>query len=141
MIKPHIVAVTEVKPKNFKERLAQNFSIDGYTSHLCNLQPGSDLGTIIYTRQSNDRSISEIDPITAFSELTLLEIKLSCGDKLLFGCLYRSPASSDLNNKLLSDLIRLVSNGSHSHVCLVGDFNLCGINNCCFSQLCSLTKV
>lgn len=62
-------------------------------------------------------------------EVTFLEAKLSGGDKLLFGCFYRSPTSSEVNNKLLTDFICSVSMPkSYSHICFVGDFHLGGIN-------------
>jgi len=126
-IKPHIIAVSECKPKNFKERAEGDYILDNYTAHLCNLTPDHERGIIIYTHQALDKSIARIEPVVVFSEVTLLEIKLSRGDKLLFGCVYRSPTSSAVNNKHLGDLICSISL-SYSHVCLVGDFNLGSIN-------------
>jgi len=126
-IHPHIIAVTETKPKHFKERDEADYIINDYTAHLCHIMPNHDRGIIVYTHKSLDKSITRIKATSVFKEATLLEIKLQRGDKLIFGCFYRSPNSSNENNNQLADLIRSLSR-SYSHVCLVGDFNFGAIN-------------
>ena len=57
---------------------------------------------------------------------------LKCGDKILVGCIYRSPSSSRDNFNHLVELLRKISSSRYSHLLLMGDFNLREIdwNNC-----------
>ena len=58
-------------------------------------------------------------------------MRLRNGDTLKFGCIYRSPTqtdNSDSNNDNLNLLLKELSKKSHSHICLVGDFNYRNIN-------------
>ncbi|XP_050705629.1 uncharacterized protein LOC126990996 [Eriocheir sinensis] len=75
----------------------------------------------------NLSQISTLD-LTSFREVSLLEVCLRKGDKLLLGCFYRSPNSSDDNNEELCDLLRNICGNSYSHICLMGDFNTPHIN-------------
>ena len=124
--KPLVIAVSEVKIKNSKERSAEDYSIDGYTINQTNLLNDTGRGIIIYTHDSLDKSTIQIEVKNKFEEACLLEIRLRGGDVLLFGCIYRSPTStpeSNENNENLNNLIRSISDKSYSHICLVGDFN------------------
>ena len=61
----------------------------------------------------------------------MLEIKLRNGDKLLFGCIYKSPTQTTdavKNNEKLNSFLQTICNKSYSHVCFVGDFNYRDIN-------------
>ncbi|XP_072037662.1 uncharacterized protein [Amphiura filiformis] len=51
------------------------------------------------------------------------EIRLKDGDKLLLGCIYRSPNSSMGNNQQLNQLINKACTRQNSHLLIVGDFN------------------
>ena len=130
--KPMIVAVSEVKPKNAKERQQQDYEIPGFTMHPTNLKSEEGgRGVAVYTHSSIDKSVVQIKPTTCFEEACLLEIRLRGGDVLLFACMYRSPSitpSSDVNNEKLNNLLRTISTKSYSHQCIVGDFNYKSIN-------------
>ncbi|XP_076049734.1 uncharacterized protein LOC143030470 [Oratosquilla oratoria] len=112
-IKPHIIAINEVKPKHFKERLKQDFALEGFTSYVCDLDPG----IIMYVHEALNKSVSQVNFLPAFNEATTLEIKLRGGDKLLLGCVYRSPNSHDTNNDALNKLFYSICGNSYS------DFN------------------
>ena len=62
-----------------------------------------------------------------FEEACLIEIQLNKGDKLVFGCFYRSPTQSQRsteNCKSLNSLINsLAGNNNYTHKCFVGDFD------------------
>ena len=54
---------------------------------------------------------------------TSVKIDLNNQDKLLVVLIYRSPKSTERNNKLLNDLVRETSKFGASHILLMGDFN------------------
>ena len=57
------------------------------------------------------------------------EIKLTEGDKLLLCNIYRSPNNSKVNNQLLNDTMRKLSDtGHYKQILIVGDFNHPGIS-------------
>ena len=59
-----------------------------------------------------------------FSESVWCEISLRGTDKLLVGCIYRSPSSSKDNNKKLNDLVSKTRFYlKYSHYLIMGDFN------------------
>ena len=63
--------------------------------------------------------------------MCLIEVRLRGGDILLFGCVYRSPTSSESseqNNDKLNSLLMSVANKKYTHKCIVGDFNFGHIN-------------
>ena len=49
-------------------------------------------------------------------------------EHILFGCLYRSPNSTDLNNAALLKLMWEVDKSPYTNLFMVGDFNLPNIN-------------
>ena len=56
------------------------------------------------------------------------EIRLDGNDKLLIGCVYRSPSSTNANNSQLQELILKAYRRNPSHLLIVGDFNYPEIN-------------
>ena len=55
-------------------------------------------------------------------------MNLTGSDKLLIGCIYRSPKSNIENNKELLNLFLKVKDLNPSHTLIMGDFNLGEIN-------------
>jgi len=52
------------------------------------------------------------------------EVRLSGSDKLLIGCIYRSPTSSTINDENLNQQIRMASIGDKAtHILIMGDFS------------------
>ena len=130
--KPMIIAISEVKPKIISKKITlQDFQIPGYTLHPTNLENGTGRGIAVYTHESINRSVIQIQVDSKFEEACLLEIRLRGGDILLFGCIYRSPTTtgnSDQNNENLNDLLKAITRKNYSHRCIVGDFNYRNIN-------------
>lgn len=69
------------------------------------------------------KSVSQVAVSSSFQDVTLLEVRRCGGDKLLLGCIYRSPNSTDVNDGEMYELLRSVSGNLYSHICLLGDFN------------------
>ena len=97
--KPLLLAVSEVKTKNPKDRTTLDYNIPGYSLHPVNLETRTGRGMIVYTHTSLDKSVIQINPDTSFGEVCLLEIKLRGGDIMLFGSFYRSPTLTDTSDK------------------------------------------
>ena len=124
--KPLVVAISEMKPKNNKERTLRDYDIPGYSIHPVNLETHIGRGLAIYTHSSIDQCVVQIESTLEFEEVCLLEIRLRGGDMMLFGCFYRSPtpsSTSDRNNENLNRLLCNISKKKYSHKCFVGDFN------------------
>lgn len=131
LLKPHIIAICEVKRKNKDILCKMDYDIPGYSLHPLNLDNDIGRGIAIFTIKALDKSVHQIKSNNDFEESCLLEVRLRGGDVLLFGCIYRSPTpsiSSAKNNDNLNDLLKFISNKNYTHRCLVGDFNYRDIN-------------
>ena len=70
---------------------------------------------------------------TKFDEQILLEIINKLTKNVYISCIYRSPNSEALNDNLLYEYIKLITNKNSNDVLIVGDFNLPHINWNCFN--------
>ena len=122
---PDIVALTEIYPKNsmFKNDDAK-FNIDLYDKFITEMDSGR--GIVIYVKSS--LGASEINHDSEFNEQVWCEINLKNNDKLLIGCIYRSPNSTILNSNSLNKLIIDASTKRFSHILILGDYNYKEIN-------------
>ena len=98
---PLLVAVSEVKLKNSRDRTMIDYEIPNYTLHSINLDKDIGRGMAVYTHLSIDKSISDIKPGIQFEELCLLELKLRGCDTLLFGSFYRSPTKTTTSMQIM----------------------------------------
>jgi hypothetical protein len=125
---PDIICVTEFIPKSLKTPLhAAELQVQGYDTFMND--PQAKRGVLVYV--SNHLRATQLDmtPTVTSEESTWIEIKLKGKDKLLLGCVYRSPNSTAENNDRLLEDIRKISLGtSFSHILICGDFNLPEIN-------------
>ena len=84
-------------------------------------------GIVIYIHNSICHRVMQVKYEVPFEEACLIEIQLNKGDKLVFGCFYRSPTQSQRsteNCKSLNSLINsLAGNNNYTQKCFVGDFN------------------
>ena len=129
--KPMIVAICEVKNKNGKTRDIVEYEIEGFKLFYVNLANKPGRGIAVYIHNSMEKSVQHISSKLNYEECCLIEINLRSNDKMLFGCIYRSPtpsATSEENNKVLNQLLNHISIQKYSHICLVGDFNYKKIN-------------
>ena len=122
-VKPHIVYITETKPKHAKFNLTPaELNMEDYKIFYNSLTTGDGTrGCAIYV--INSLEVQEVEIISAFADSLWVEIKLVGGDKLLVGCVYRSPNSSDASNAALRELLVQVTNKNYSHLLISGDFN------------------
>ena len=124
---PDIIAITETKPKHAKYSITTpEITIDGYNIHHNSLNTDGTRGCALYVRASIKANHVEIT--TAHKDNIWLDINMIGNDKLLIGCVYRSPNSSQEDNNHLRELITKVTNMKYSHLLIMGDFNFPGIN-------------
>ena len=69
-----------------------------------------------------------VDVGGSFVESLFLNLKINNSERLLLGCMYRSPNSNTENNKKMLELLNNINYASYSNVVIVGDFNMPEIN-------------
>ncbi len=122
--KPHIICVTEVNPKNARYKLTEpELSLEGYDS-WCVLETGR--GVIIYTKKVLNAELVSLNSI--IKDAVFISVKLKDSDKLLIGCIYRSPSSSADENKQLNEMLTEACSLNYSHLLITGDLNYGKIN-------------
>ena len=101
-----------------------HYSLDGY-SMFCS-DPSIGRGCVLYIKASIP--VIQIEFDNNFQESIWCSINLTGSDKLLIGCIYRSPNSNIENNKELLNLFLKAKDLNPSHTLIMGDFNLGEIN-------------
>ena len=130
-VSPHIIALQEVRPKNFRfQRMLVEYSLDGYEIVEKNVTHDREgRGMLVYVRK--DMAYTEVTMEQKYCEYICIELK-GLDEKILITSVYRSPSSDmDANDKLLN-LIQELNNHRAKHKIILGDFNLPDINweNC-----------
>ena len=124
--KPDIIAITETLPKQRGERIqVAELEIPDFD---CFKNGANGRGVCIYTKKY--LKAIQVEDLTSsnFEECMWCEIRLDGNDKLLIGCVYRSPSSTNANNSQLQELILNSYRRNPSHLLIVGDFNYLEIN-------------
>ena len=81
-----------------------------------------------------------INDAATFEVCVWAEVRLAGKDKILIGCIYRSPNSSDTNNEKLCQLIGKVNEANASHILMMGEFNYPHINWVDDSKICEKAR-
>ena len=132
---PDLILLTEVIPKAQSKPIPEALLALSDYSMYCNFNPqDSSLGSSgmrgisIYVHKSLQATEINFGHIP-FSEQLWIDLALSAPDKLLIGCLYRSPSGdATASVQMLDHLIHHVTSLNYSHILLAGDFNLPQIN-------------
>ena len=126
--KPKIICFTEVFAKNQKDVNLAEYTLQGYDEFL-NENP--DLGVIIYVDKKLKAREVHVLNNHKFKESQWVEFTTREKEKVLIGCIYRSPSSLNSNTQLMFDLLsnKCISNYDK----IMGDFNLPELkwNNSC----------
>jgi hypothetical protein len=121
---PHIIGITEVKPKNSKYVMSPSeFILDqvsDYNLFSTNINNSVGRGMLMYIHKSIPAS--EVKMCTKFEENIFIQIDLSKNEKLLVGLIYRSDSGTEENNTRLCQLISEAKSKNHTHCMLMGDF-------------------
>ena len=131
---PDLMMITEVIPKAQKNPISDvQLKIDGYKVYKNFKNDEYDLGAsgmrgvALYVKsdlQSNEITHEIIDE---HKDQVWIEIDLVGKDKLLCGCMYRSPSNdkniSSVSSRLISQSIRKANERKPTHILITGDFN------------------
>ena len=124
-IKPNIIAVTEVIAKNQQSFEPSEYTLKGYTMFV-NKNPK--LGTIIYMKDELNAVENSTLSNSNFEEAIFCNFVANNGERVLVGCVYRSPSSGDENFENLTKLLKDEELTKFDKICIMGDFNLPFIN-------------
>jgi len=120
--RPHVIAITEIKPKVVKDTIAASeFNLPGYDCYCIGLEEPSMRGLLFYVE--TDLAVSLVDMPTVFSECNFIEVNVAKGKKFLIGNIYRSPSSTAENDENLFKLLEYINTKYNIPTLLVGDFN------------------
>lgn len=123
---PDVLALTEILPKNTRFEVDPvEIQIEGYKCYTNIQSTTAHRGVAIYVKEHLSSSL--LNTTGCFKESIWCEIDLEGDDRLLVGCIYRSPNSSDDNNTDINKALKQFSDG-RSHVLIMGDFNHPEIN-------------
>ncbi|KAK3101128.1 hypothetical protein FSP39_001163, partial [Pinctada imbricata] len=125
---PDIIAVTEVLPKNARYTVNKaELSLSGYEMFPGNFPTIGLRVVLLYVR--NELKAVEVESGSEIKESIWVKINLKDNDKLLVGCVYKNPSSTEENHKLLNDMVRNINaEDIYSHILVAGDFNFPDIN-------------
>ena len=120
---PHVIGVTEVKPKHARFKLSPaELKIYGYNLLHNSLDNGNgERGCALYIRSTMESQCVQFK--SDFSDCVWAKINMIGDDTLLIGCMYRSPNSTVEKNAALRKLLVEASNLKYSHLLVMGDFN------------------
>jgi endonuclease/exonuclease/phosphatase family metal-dependent hydrolase len=118
---PEIIAITEILPKNQESKLSSaELNISGYDIFVNERQFR---GVALYLKSTlNANECTELTD-KSFDESVWCEFVDANGEKVLIGCVYRSPNTSHENTERLYELLRSKNIEKYKKVCIMGDFN------------------
>ena len=118
-IKPHIIGITEVKPKHCKYALqTSEVNIPGYTLYENLTKNGR--GICLYVDQKLNVGEANIDTYDS-EECVWIEVRGKENETLTVGCIYRSPNTSEENCTNINKMIQNLN--STKKILVMGDFN------------------
>jgi hypothetical protein len=124
---PLIIGITEVFPKNQSNMVDMDklLMIENYELYrrVEGTTERRDRGTYLYIHNTLESTTCDSLMDHDFQESVWCNIKLEKNCKMLVGCVYRSPTTSDENNEKLLQLMRAASEVKADYLVVMGDFN------------------
>ena len=116
-----VIALTEILPKNsLFDATPEIYALEGYSLFSSNLNQGR--GVLLYIKES--LATSSVQMPFDFQECIWCNLALNMRDKLMIGCIYRSPHCAADNIFKKFEMFRHVRAQKPSHLLILGDFNL-----------------
>ena len=118
---PDIIAITESLPKNQRAiNIDAEFKIEGYHLYYGNHKKR---GVFLYvSNKLNSHKVQNLSD-SNYEEGIWCSILLPGNSKLLVGCIYYSPNSTDENHESLIRLLESCNEVNHDKIIIMGDFN------------------
>ena len=123
--KPNIVVITEAKAKNQAKMNRAEYEIPNF-EFFSNVNPKRAIA--LYIREELNAQECTVMNDTKFEECVWVHFTTGDGQKVLFGCIYKSPNSSKENEDRLFELLKRDTLKKYDCVCITGDFNFPGID-------------
>ncbi len=122
IFRPDVIMLTEVLPKNSETKMTKaSIQIKGFEL-FTNIEDEENIrGLSLYI--SNNLKVEEAKFSTISKENMWCTLKLKDNDKLLLGCIYRSPSTNNDNTQSLCNLLQELDEINPSHLLIVSDFN------------------
>ena len=126
-LRPHIIIITEAKPKNFRYPVQEaELQILGYQIISTDLEASRGRGVVIYT--ADNLKVTVINKQSEFTEICGIKIELSKGKCTEIWAIYRSPNSSNEENEALLEVLQQINDSNPPNLIITGDFNFPDIN-------------
>ena len=134
---PDIMLFTEVIPKAQRNPIFESqLNLPGYEPYVNfnftdhNLGASGKRGVAIFVK--SDIQSEEVNLTTSYDDQLWVEVKLKGADRLLCGCVYRSPTKDKQKTvettQKVCEILKEASQRGNSHLLICGDFNYPGIN-------------
>ena len=105
---------------------SEEFRLDEYEmiTHP-NVNNNNGRGSLLYVKKNlNYKQVTITANGKEFQEGLYAEIKLNANETILCACMHRRGESHDENNELVFQTLKYISNMGHSHISILGDFNM-----------------
>ena len=119
ILDPDIICIVEILLKLKVVFNRCEYDIRGYRSFFSKIEKR---GAAIMDKNKLISNSYEKLTSHSFEESVWAVVQLEGRDKLLIGCIYRSPNGYDHNNTQMLNLLKRVSDENFSHILIVGDF-------------------
>ena len=117
--KPDIIGLTEIWPKNTRFKNEEEMFIPNFDVFM---NKGS-RGVALYINKNLKAFECDIFNDVEFEENVWCQIVNKNGEKVLIGCIYKSPNSTTENKNKLLEVLASDKLSRFDKVCIVGDFN------------------
>lgn len=124
---PDVICITETAPKHCNTAMSTSeLQIEGYD--IC-VNENPKRGVAIFTACHLTATPYEYETTDKCEEHCWTTLTLKGNDRMLIGCIYRSPNSNVTNNKALERMLPdICHKREFSHILICGDFNFPDIN-------------
>lgn len=119
---PSVVAITET----WLHSEIPDIVIDNYSCFRCDRALGVGGGVLLLVK--NSISAINITPPVAYRDSVWCSLSFARAPSILMGCIYRSPSSSDDNDRNLNNLLSHMSHTDFGLKIILGDFNFPDVN-------------
>lgn len=119
---PDVIAISETLPKNTRGKSIQiaELQLSHYDAFI-NLE-NSKRGVCIYVKK-HLKAVPNCNIVSTSAESVWCEVSLKDKDRLLIGCIYRSPNGNDIVDSDTRELLVKASETQNTHILIMGDFN------------------
>ena len=124
-MKPKIIAITETVPKNISDFVLSEYKLEIFEI-FHNENPKR--GVALYIDRTLQAQACDTLNKCTFREAIWCQFQTEAKEKVLVGCIYKSPNTTEDNLKELYRLFQKEEIQNYDKVCIMGDFNFPDMN-------------